>query len=204
MRQGADFLYRRLSYSVCETPQVAHGAHRSVRPTHSTAGTDGEEEAKSSDRMDERRRQRRWNSPVKVHFDKPTTRGWGFERGLIGERSERAKAKDDNLFRFNQEQKQRAEENRRMLENTQQNQAMSRCSSLAREVKHEAKSGAPAGTKAADCKEASPNTQNRSFRKGKNAIKRFKKNKKKTGPAARRARRKAKAAAMQDTKEEER
>ncbi|KAG9414791.1 hypothetical protein AC1031_008206 [Aphanomyces cochlioides] len=136
---------------------------------------------------------RRKNSPVKVHFEKPTMRGWGTERGFVGEGSERAKVKADDLFRFNQEQKQRAEEYRRVLENTQQNQAMSRGSSPAREMKQEKKSGAPGydqqgqrvcfvcrqpGHKAADCKEASPNTQNRGFRKGKNAIKRFKKNKK--------------------------
>ncbi|CAK5201496.1 unnamed protein product, partial [Aphanomyces euteiches] len=96
---------------------------------------------------------------------------------------------------------------------------MSRAPSPAREVKQEARSSAPGfdqngqrvcfvyrkpGHKAADCKEASPNTQNKGYRKGKNAIKRFKKNKKKNGPAARRARRKARAAAMQDCQEEER
>ncbi|KAG9404171.1 hypothetical protein AC1031_005710 [Aphanomyces cochlioides] len=86
---------------------------------------------------------RRKNSPVKVHFEKPTMRGWGTEHGFVGEGSERAKVKADNLFRFNQEQKQRAEEYRRVLENTQQNQAMSRGTSPAREMKQETKSGAP-------------------------------------------------------------
>ncbi|KAH9117115.1 hypothetical protein AeMF1_009016 [Aphanomyces euteiches] len=162
---------------------------------------------------------RRKSSPVKVHFDKPTTRDWGTERGLVGEGSDRARSKADDLFRFNLEQKQRAEEFRKVLENTQQNQAMSRAPSPARDVKQEARSNAPGfdqqgqrvcfvcrkpGHKAADCKEASPNTQNKGYRKGKNAIKRFKKNKKKNGPAARRARRKARAAAMQDCQEEER
>ncbi|KAG9398415.1 hypothetical protein AC1031_014603 [Aphanomyces cochlioides] len=120
---------------------------------------------------------RRKNSSVKVHFDKPAMRGWGTERGFVGKK------------RAREEQKQRAEEYRKVLENTQQNQAISRGSSPTREVKQEAKSGAPGydqqgqrvcfvcrqpGHKAADCKEASPNTQNRGFRKGKNAIKRFK------------------------------
>ncbi|KAH9125338.1 hypothetical protein AeMF1_004021, partial [Aphanomyces euteiches] len=177
---------------------------------------------------------RRRGTPVKVHFDKVT--GWGDEKGVVGAGSQYAEEQAYDLLRDHEKRKQRAEERRRVWENTRYNRnsaspgrrgpaggyGTGNSNSPFRNDKYgpndtQARSNKPGyregnivcyacqkpGHKSNECPENSPNSQVKGYRKGRNAIKRFKRNHKKK-PKVQRAWLKARAAATNETEEEER
>ncbi|CAK4950015.1 unnamed protein product, partial [Aphanomyces euteiches] len=177
---------------------------------------------------------RRRGTPVKVHFDKVT--GWGDEKGVVGAGSQYAEEQAYDLLHDHEERKQRAEERRRVWENTRYNRnsaspgrrgpaggyGTGNSNSPFRNDKYgpndtQARSNKPGYRKgnivcyacqkprhkSNEYPENNPNSQVKGYRKGRNAIKRFKRNHKKK-PKVQRAWLKARAAATNETEEEER